>query len=316
MIEIVSSLEPWSRKSTARLASLAQDVGASELTRQRRTQELIRRIAEHPIGRARPFEIAQLAGGCASCSVTGGSAAAGGAAYAPDDEGNAVAGFDMLDQSSFVEAGTVTSITNKVSSVAWTEATNPPAYSATGLSGRPCMDFNGTTHRIISTESAVWGAIDNSDAYTLFIVGSVDVADRTNVFFGGANSAEATNRARRWGSNTTGNGKWICSTTNDAGALVTVESTADDDTNPHVFSWFSPGTTVSLELDNGADDPAAVAQNPGTMTLNRSALGCRAASTPAAFLDGKIGELWLFSVQLGASARTRVHAYLAARWGL
>lgn len=234
-------------------------------------------------------------------------------AFAPTDLPGCVLWMDMQDASSYTQAGTVTSITNKASSVAWTEATNPPAYDAIGLNGHPCMDFAGA-QRIISTEAAVFAAVQNAHAYTLFFFAAVDIVDRNEAVFGVGDSGEISNRVRTWGQSTSSTGRWLSSCVNDAGTSVLVVGTGQSDTTAHVFCWHSPGATVSLNLDNGAANPNGSAQDPGTLTPNRSGLGCQPRSTPNNLFDGQVGEYILYDSELSAADITTVYNYLSAKW--
>jgi len=245
--------------------------------------------------------------------VTVGGAPAG--TFSPLDIAGCVAWFDMQDAGSFtVAAGEVSAITNKVSSVSWTEATNRPAYAATGLNSLPCMDFDGTNDQIIDTEAAVFGALTNAAAYTLFYVAALNTIDRNEAIFGVGDSAQAANRARYWGQSSSGLGRHRSDSINDAGTLVTVIGSVAPDTTAHVYSWYSPGTTVSLSTDQAAANPNATAQNPGTLTPNRSALGCRPRTAPDQFFDGQLGEFLLYNSELSGADRTTVAAYLKTRW--
>jgi len=235
-------------------------------------------------------------------------------AFTPLSIAGCVLWMDMQDPASYTQAGTVTSITNKASSVAWTEATNPPTYSATGLSSQPCMDFNGTTQRIISTEAAVFAVLTNAHAFTIFFVAAFDTIDRFDAAFGVGNSGVGVNSIRFFGQSTLSSGRWLSTLINDAGTTVDAVGTAQSDTPKHIHIWHSPGTTSSLNLDNGAANPNAAAQDPGTLTPNRSALGCKPRTTPNNFFDGRCGEWIMYDTELSASDITSVYSYLIAKW--
>lgn len=233
--------------------------------------------------------------------------------YLPTDEASPVWWFDMLDPAKFVEvANVMQSITNKVSDVVWNAGTMP-SYSATGLLSKPSMVFNGSSHIITSTEAAVVTALTNAPALTVYFVGATADADSTRGFFGSGNSGVATNQTRRFGTITTGLGRWNQNTTSDAGAGVNVTSGADIDTNPHFLAWFSSGTQTGLDVD-GVNVVALTAHNPGTNTPNRAALGGRPDSAPDGFWSGGWGECLGFAAHHDAAARDRVYQYLLAKW--
>ncbi len=269
------------------------------------------------VRRYSPDDMRHAVGGIANAGRRSAARAPSGGAFSPLDIAGCVAWFDMQDAGSFTDnSGFVSVITNKASSVSWTEATNRPAYSATGLNSKPCMDFDGLNDRIISTEAAVFGAVTDAAAYTIFVVAKLDAVDvSTDVFFGIGNSGFNSRSTRYWGQSTAGLGSWTSRTENDASSGINVNSTATADATAHVFCWYSPGTTVSLSIDQGSNDPNGTAQNPGTLTPTRSALGAMPDSVPDGFLDGQIGELILYNSELSGANRTTVADYLKTRWG-
>ncbi len=267
------------------------------------------------VRRYSPDDMRHAVGGIANAGRRSAARAPSGGAFSPLQIAGCVAWFDMQDAGSFTDnSGFVSVITNKASSVSWTEATNRPAYSATGLNSKPCMDFDGVNDHITSTEAAVFGAVTNAAAYTLFVVAKLDAVDvDTDVFFGVGNSGFNSARTRYWGAGTSGSGAWVSRTENDASAGLNVNG-AVPDTTAHVLCWYSPGTTVSLSVDQGANNPNGAAQNPGTLTPNRSALGVMPDGVPNEFLNGQIGELILYNSELSGADRTTVADYLKTRW--
>lgn len=238
--------------------------------------------------------------------------------YSPLDEGNGVAWFDLQDTGAYTTSGgDVATVTNKVSTTVWSEASNRPAFNATRINGLPGLDFDAAnSEKIISTEAAVFGALQDSPAYTMAYVGQFDVADSSHTLFGAGNSGFSANRTKRWGTNTGGTGQWAASTTDNAGAGVNGLSAAStSNTNAHIFLWHASGSAITLQVDNGTADPSGATHSVGTLTLNRCALGCRPDSAPDSFGDGGLGELLLYSVELDSSARGRIYTYLSDRWG-
>lgn len=233
----------------------------------------------------------------------------------PTSISGAVAWFDMQDAASYTQAGTVTSINNKISSVAWAAGANPPTYSASGINSFPCMDFDGVNDTIISSEAAVYSALANSSDYTIFFVANCDTQDRSEAIFGCGNSAVGAASLRYWGQSSSSTGRWISTTINDAVTTVNALNNVISDVNVNIFCWSSPGTTVSLNLNNApAPNPSATAQNPGTLTLNQSALGSRPDSAADTFFDGKMGELIVYDRELTAMEKASVGAYLSLKW--
>ena len=244
------------------------------------------------------------------------TSASGDGDYSPLDESGGVLWLDMQDTNAFVQdGGTVAQFTNKASDVDWTEATTRPAYAET-LNSLPCMDFDGINDLIISTEAAVHSVFAGGGvAYTLIAVAQHDVADSAHRWFGAGNSGSVDGH-RSWGTTTTGAGVWASTATSDAGAVANAASAGGSDTSAHIFMWWASTTVVSLSVGNAAADPDGAAQAPGTITPDRAAVGCRPNATPSTFFAGLLGELLLYSVELDADARSRVHDYLADKWNL
>lgn len=239
--------------------------------------------------------------------------------YSPLDEGNGVTWFDMQDAASFTNSGGfVSAITNKVSSVSWTEATNRPAYAATGLNSKPCMDADGTNDRIISAEAAVYTNLVTQHAYTLMMAIQADDLDAIEVIYSVANSGAAGPGSKRWGTDTGGAGRWTIAATDDASTGYLLNSSVANPTvtDPVVLEYFSPGSTASLRTNGAAADPSAGATAYGALSPNNSALFCRPSSTPASFFDGRLGELLQFTVELADAARSRIRSYMGARWAI
>jgi hypothetical protein len=168
-----------------------------------------------------------------------------------------VAWFDMQDAASYTQAGTVTSITNKASSVAWNTAqTAFPNYSAAGLNGHPCMDLNGVTMGISSTEAAVVSAFTNTPAYTVLGVVQQDLVDSVNAWFGfGSSAVSGVPNSGYFGTNTTAAGVWIAAVRTSAGTAINAESSATANSNANVQEVWHTGTMVSWSSNGAAADP-------------------------------------------------------------
>jgi hypothetical protein len=258
---------------------------------------------------------AQAAANLVDEPVTNGSTV-----FSPAGISDLVGWADMQDASGYTLNGSdVASIVNKAGSASWSQANaslqNP--FSAAALNGFPCVQARGVDGcDLKSTEAAVYNAVAGSLAYTLFIVAELDTLDRTDAIFAVGNSGVAANRTRFWGQSTTGAGRWISQTVNDAGTTVSVNSAASSDGNPRVLEWWSPGTTVSGSRDGAAADPSGATQDPGVLTPNNSALFSRPDSSEDFEFDGNFGELLLYARELTSGERSQVRAYLGAKWGI
>lgn len=225
---------------------------------------------------------------------------------------------DLADTGAFTEsAGTITGVTNKASSEVWDTGTLP-TYEATGFnSAFPCMHFDGSTQSISSTEAAVISALSDAKSYSLYYVASCDTADLSMCIFGVGSSAEATNRSKRWGTFTTGTGVWIYTQNNNAGANTNTESSAANNTSPHVFGWTSGATTLALRVDSTVQTMSnAGAHGTGALTPTQAALGALPRQALAAFFDGKIAELKAYPNEHSADVRNAIMSSLATKWGL
>lgn len=238
--------------------------------------------------------------------------------WTPNNISGLVGWFDMQDATSFTNSsGFVSSITNKATALAWTEATNRPAYLATGLNGLPCMDFDGSNDRISSTDSALTALFSSAGGYTIFYVANHDVADSSCAVFGSGNTGTSSNsNTKYWGTNITGAGVWIAQCRNGAGTSINVESSGGSNTANNVFEWYHSGTVVSLQVNGAAADPAAAAQNKNAVSANECAIGARPSSTYNAFHDGKVGELLIYSRELTTNERIDARRYLGLRWAI
>lgn len=244
------------------------------------------------------------------------AAGEGAGSYSPLDEPSPVAWFDMLDPAAFSEvAGVITSVTNKVSSVAWNTGTLP-TYSATGLNSKPAMVFNGSTQAILSSEAAVVAALTDAAPLTVYAVVHATSDDATSGFFGSGNTGTTTSNSKRFGTSTNGNGRWRYTTVNSAAGGVNSDAGSDIVAAPHILAFFTDdGIHCNLE----EDDILVInntSHNPGDNNPNRCAIGCRPAATPDGFFTGAIGELLVFGASHDAGARQRIYDYLAAAWEL
>ncbi len=240
-----------------------------------------------------------------------------GVTYSPVSEGNLVGWFSLVNSSDYAQSGGfVDSVTDLVSGTVVSEATNKPAYQATGLNSLPACDHDGTNDRFIGTIPAIVNALQDSNAWTIYVVGQSDTPDSTNVWFGWGNSAQATASSGGVGYSTTSTGKYATYQRYASDATNNDESAGASDTNPHVIAYVHTTTTVSIQVDNGAADPAAASAVYTTTTPNRFAIGCNPRSTPTQFVNGRWREILIFAAAHDAAAVGRVSNYLGPRSGI
>ncbi len=239
---------------------------------------------------------------------------AGSSSYSPLSEGNLALWVDLLDPAAYSQsAGTMVSVTNKVSGVVWNTGTLP-TFNATGINNLPAMVFEVTQY-IGSTEATVWGALDGDDApFTIFAVWQANAADRTDIVFSVGDSTQANNNTLQFGKTNAGSGAWVIA--KRATATVSVTSVAIPVITPVIQEGFSPGTTGSIQINGAAPDPDAGALDVAAIAPNRSAIGCRYASVPDSFVSGRISEILVYGAALDSVARSRVRRYLGSRWSI
>ena len=228
--------------------------------------------------------------------------------------------FDLQDASKYTNtSGSISAIVNKASSVSWSQATSGarPAYNSTGINGLPSMTFDGVDDTIISNETAVFGALKDSLAHTMFIVTKAINADSTTAMFGIGNTGFSGQRVKRWGLNTSGTGQWALVATNDAIATVNLLSgTSTSTTTPVILEFAIDTLTGAIYKNGGTPDPAAGTTNFGTLTPNQSAIGSRPDSAPDSFYNGEIGELVIYNSLLSSGDRLSVRQALSNKWGI
>ncbi len=236
--------------------------------------------------------------------------------FTPSDLSGLVGWFDMLDATSFSQSGgSVQSIRNKATGILWNTALSVlPGYSATGLSGRPAMSFNGSSQAISSTaDSSLISALNGNTSYTLLSAAQITSLAAARVFFGVADSASSSG-FKAWGVNS---GPWTISGNTTAGASVTVSSAGQANLGVNIYEAYAPTTTTATIRANGAlPDPDGDSQNTGALACNRAAIGCRPRSSTDLRWIGTVGEIVVYSRTLSSSERAFVRTYMGSRWAV
>lgn len=250
-----------------------------------------------------------------SCSGAPNEALVAGDAFSPTDVAGGFVWIDMQDPAAYSAPSGVASVTNKFSSVVWSEASNRPTLSATGLNGFPCIDFNGVGDRIMSTEAAVVAAFSDQLDYYLAMVVQADDLDAIEVIFGTGNSGQAGAGSKRWGTNTTSTGRWTAIGTNDAAVGTVVDSTGATVNTPVLLEFYSESAATSIRVNGGSAAPSGSASAYGTLTPDRFAIGCRPSSSLSTFFDGRVGEILAYGLT-SDSDKALVRAYLIDKWNI
>lgn len=184
---------------------------------------------------------------------------------------------DMEDTGSYrLNGSTVDRITNLISGVNNDQAANGPTFSGTGLNGKPCMDFNGTSQQFVGVEAAVTNEVSGSDQpHTIMMVAEAR-ASAIATLFCFANSASA-NGFEAVGTNNTGTGRWRVTKGDDAAALSTCAQNSDGFLTGTRQLTFRTASGISLNGWNNGTAITFVSStfDRGTTTLNRWAIGAR-----------------------------------------
>lgn len=215
-----------------------------------------------------------------------------------------------------VNSGDGTSVTNMASGVAWAEAVVPPGYDATGLNGRPCLTFNGTTQRILSTEAATLAAfVGSTKTLTYMTVVEPASGDQQCAIFGAGSSGAAANHTWRIGMLNTGSGILGISKRGTSGT-VTAQSAAQAPSTPKVITYWTNGSTASIWTNLTKELTAAAFADLEATSPNRMAIGAIPTSTIGNFYSGKWAGGALYSralndLEIMALARGQMD-----RWGI
>jgi hypothetical protein len=220
---------------------------------------------------------------------------------------------DLLD--GYTESsGLVTAIPNKVSGEQWEEPTNPPRL--TTINGRPAIDGNGSSQRIISSEAAVASVFSGADkSWTVMLVTQPTAGGSNSVLFSAGNSGFSGSRVNyliRLNSNRFQLGK-----IDDAGSFVSQNRSAAVDFAPQVVTFISHWTTCSAYVNTQEPaDPNAASLNNGDTTVDQCGLLCRAYGTPDVFSVDPLGAVLVFNRAITSAEHLGLVAGLRREFGL
>jgi hypothetical protein len=181
------------------------------------------------------------------------------------------------------------------------------------------MLFNGTSHRIITTESALFATLTNNAAYTLYVVAKHSATARLEYPVSCGNSTSATAHAKNWG--TAVGTRWRSRFVNSVNTTLDVLSSGASNTNANIFAWSSDGAGGGVTATNLNINGTVVGGFPGTqdtaaLTPDRFGLGCRSGNAPTDFFSGRLGAVLLYSGQHSAPTQLAVARYLGNLWGI
>lgn len=196
-------------------------------------------------------------------------------------------------------AGTVTTWTDSVASIALTNA-GTPTKSATSWPGatggaKAGITFNGTTDVLSGTSFA---ALPTG-------------ANGSEIFLEAQNNAAASTTAANYGGTTAGTRRILNMTS--AGAVQVTDGTAATTlrgiigSSPFVADGIFTATTDQARVNGQGSTPAAITLNTGTA---RFAVGASNAASPSGFMSGVVREVDVTG-PLTATQRQEMEAWLA-----
>jgi hypothetical protein len=186
---------------------------------------------------------------------------------------------------------------------------NMPIYINLGDGAPYLQSVIANNMSMLGTDAAVIAVLTNNPAFSLLQKIAIDVPDAISFQFCVADGAQATNRNRRFGTDTGGAGRWAQQFTNDAGTTGPQVSGVNITNATHVLQWYSPGTTLTLYEDGTVTSINGASCNPGTLTPTRYSFFCRCNSTLASFFGGRTYRVIGWDQELDAA--TEGAAWLA-----
>lgn len=230
---------------------------------------------------------------------------------------------DMLDTATYtVSAGTVTSITNQVSGVAWAEGVNPPTYDATIINGHPAMTGDGAAKNIISTEAAVLNAFAdsiNAQLSVILVAALTTTPNGTQCLFGWGSSLSG-NAFNRHVVTTLGSPRRINLQRGDTAVSANNRSIVSGSrrSGPCVIAAITNDVTTQI-YHNGVQDARIPVTSflQDAVTPDRMFLLANMDSSPDSFADATqgLGLVLAFRGALSDHHLAGLHSAIRQRWG-
>lgn len=180
---------------------------------------------------------------------------------------------------------------------------NQPVYLTGNRNGLNVLDFADVE---FMEPSSTWTQTD----MTLFVVTKFDNVDGSNVAVSWSNYDMQLQDGDRNVS-----GVWSYQLEPGGPGAYYHYTDGSADTNWHYFELVRPNSGNPIAtVDNGGTWTELAGGGPlQALSTGKIAIGRR--QDTASPLDGKIGEVILYSGQMGSSDRTQVKNYLASKWG-
>lgn len=182
---------------------------------------------------------------------------------------------------------------------------NQPLLDVAALNGFDAVSFDGSDEELDLPDP---GGITGSQNRSLFLVFENDSISNNQaiISYGSASTGRSFHLVTRGSSNKLGIGTW----NNDYNSTG-----LSPGTSPHVGAVILNGTALgdcTLYLD-GLGEAASGGSNVNTSAVGSSKIGSTHGNDD---MDGRIGEIILYSTALSAADRHKVEGYLAHKWGL
>jgi len=192
-----------------------------------------------------------------------------------------------------------------------TQATagNRPVLKLAGINGMPAVLFTAASSQWLAANGAA-AAFSGSNMPGTVMMAVMPVSTGTQIFFGFGNSGSAP---PRWFFDLSAGNGWASVRESDGGSSVNILG-GTNDTNGHVLTWVSPGTTMQIN-DNGVNAVGPSTQAVGTSTFNNATVGAiNLNGSLSTFTNAYIAELFAWSTALSAVEQQTVRRYLEQKY--
>lgn len=233
--------------------------------------------------------------------------------WVPQDVGDVALHVRASDIQGVAEDGALSTIIDRGGAGNNGTCTNSPTYKAAVLGARlrPIIRFNGTNQSIAFNGAA--GFMSGSDKPCTLLMAYKLRSVATSVFLGGWSRSSSSNPFYLIGNEST---RWQTDRRDDAASRTTNNRQASD-TSAHVLALTFTGTADTLSIDGTPYVSDPMADDKGTMTIDRFTMGAVAlAGTPAGFSQLDLGELIIWQNVLAAADLAYSIARLRTDYGI
>lgn len=220
--------------------------------------------------------------------------------------------FDFSHKALITESsGLVSSVTNKAGGQSLTASGSArPTTNSRTLNGLNALDFDGAnTFLLANNLSALFSGSDKP--FTILSACQCDaptVGTQSSIWAFGSSAGSAPFHSQVYQ-----NSLNIINRRDDASSIATSGAAyiSGANVNCAVFT----GTAIS-SYTNATTNYSGTAQDVGTLTADRFAIGATVRNTNTHFFDGVIGEIIIFAAALTDDERLTLTRYLGKKWGV